>query len=64
MGMNKSHVREAWGEPLHVKSAGEHGEYQKWIYQMPSQGLSERNSQVIYLERGNVVGWETVEDSR
>ncbi len=59
-GMSMEEVRQAWGSPRNVETAGDFREgNQRWTYY---QGLSSRWSvsptRVVYFERGQVAGWE------
>jgi hypothetical protein len=61
LGMPMTDVRQVWGEPLDVESAGDpRAGNERWVY---SEGLSSRWSlaptRVVYFERGRVIGWKT-----
>jgi hypothetical protein len=63
LGMQMQDVRDAWGEPRQVDTAGDPGAgNQRWMY---FNGLSSRwslsSARVVYFEAGKVVGWDTVQ---
>lgn len=61
LGMNRSAVRQAWGDPVKVFVAGNQAsQIEKWVYPEDSVGgLSSSARRVLYFENGSVVGWET-----
>lgn len=64
LGMHTDEVANSWGEPVKVDRSGpdEYGR-ERWVY---VDGLSApgfrslAEKRVIYFERGEVVGWETM----
>mgnify|MGYP001561987397 CR=1 FL=1 len=60
-GMSMTDVREVWGEPGEVETAGSptYGN-QRWIYYT---GLSSQNglgsARSVYFEAGRVIGWQS-----
>lgn len=62
LGMSEKAVRESWGDPDLVETAGNsmYG-YQRWNYRRMVAGSEgyQKESRIIYFEGGKVVGWET-----
>lgn len=62
VGMSQKAVRESWGDPDLVESAGNpmYG-YERWNYHRFVAGNDgfQKELRVVYFEGGRVVGWET-----
>lgn len=62
LGMSQKAVRESWGDPDAVESAGNpmYG-YERWNYHRftPSSDGYNKENRIVYFESGRVVGWET-----
>lgn len=61
LGMSMRRVRNLWGEPQDVATAGDTlAGNQRWTYY---EGLSSRwairSARIVYFEHGRVSGWET-----
>jgi len=65
LGMDSSDVRQAWGSPEQVESAGgsQESAAERWIYVhglTHAQGLRDMaEKRIVYFQNGAVVGWET-----
>lgn len=62
-GMSRNAVRQSWGEPDVIESAGNpiYGN-ERWVYNklMSTQDGYKNERRIIYFEAGRVVGWETM----
>lgn len=62
-GMSRGAVKQSWGEPDLIESAGNpiYGN-ERWIYNklVSTQDGYKSEKRVIYFEAGRVVGWETL----
>jgi hypothetical protein len=62
-GMSRGAVKQSWGEPDLVESAGNpmYGN-ERWVYNklMSTQDGYKNERRIIYFESGRVVGWETL----
>jgi hypothetical protein len=62
-GMSRNAVRQSWGEPDMVESAGNpvYGN-ERWVYNklMSTQDGYKNEKRIIYFEAGRVIGWETL----
>lgn len=63
VGMNQQAVRESWGDPDSVESAGKelYGN-QAWRYtkMVSSHDGYKKEIRIIYFESGRVIGWESL----
>ena len=61
VGMSMSDVKESWGRPSEVQTAGRQEKgHQKWVYHTGlSAPWSLGGSRVVFFESGQVVGWQT-----
>ena len=62
LGMSQKAVRESWGDPDLVETAGNpmYG-YERWNYHRFVAGNDgfQKENRIVYFEGGRVVGWET-----
>ncbi len=62
LGMSQKGVRESWGDPDLVESAGDpmYG-FERWNYHRFVAGAEgyQKELRIVYFEGGRVVGWET-----
>lgn len=62
LGMRMDDVRQNWGEPRRVDTAGHWGSgNQRWVYSPPPSLRGFQSERVIYFEEGRVAGWETTD---
>jgi hypothetical protein len=60
LGMEMRDVRDIWGIPLDIESAGDpRSGNQRWVYPGSLEWVS-YGKRLVYFEAGRVVGWETL----
>ena len=61
LGMSMNEVRNVWGDPGHVATAGNTPDgNERWTYSVGVSSIAPTRH--LYFEEGKLIGWETVGD--